>query len=86
MKSAFQRLRKKLRKQGTELNQDDSMYTCRHTFAKRMLGGYWGKPVTLEVVAGLMGNTRQVCWDHYGQWCEDYLDPLLMRSTTRSKP
>ena len=35
-------------------------YTCRHTYAKRMLGGYWGKPVTLEVLAGLMGNSQNL--------------------------
>ena len=62
------------------------MYTCRHTFAKRILGGYWGKPVALEVLAGLMGNTRQVYWSHYGQWYDDYLDPPWDAINDQSKP
>jgi integrase len=76
MKSAMQRLRKKLASIGVKLDQDACIYTCRHTFAKRMLGGFWGRPVTLEVLAGLMGNSRQVCWAHYGKWCESYTDPF----------
>jgi len=45
------------------------MYACRHTFAKRTLSGYYtGRPVTIEVLAGLMGNTPKVCWDHYAAW------------------
>ena len=41
------------------------MYTCRHTFAKRILSGYWtGQPATIETLAGLMGNTPSVCWKH----------------------
>lgn len=51
--------------------------TCRHTFAKRTLSGYYtGKPVTIEVLAGLMGNTPKVCWDHYAAWADQYNDPL----------
>ena len=53
------------------------MYTCRHTFAKRMPSGYYtGKPVTIEVLAGLTGNTPKVCWDHCAQWADQYNDPL----------
>ncbi|MCA9035161.1 MAG: site-specific integrase [Planctomycetaceae bacterium] len=54
-----------------------SLYTCRHTYAKRILSGYWtGHPATIETLAGLMGNTPKVCWDHYAQWCDEYSDPL----------
>jgi integrase len=54
-----------------------SLYTCRHTFAKRILSGYYtGQPATIETLAGLMGNTPKVCWDHYAQWCDEYNEPL----------
>ena len=68
----FGDLRKKLK-----LPEDRCMYTCRHTFAKRTLSGYYtGEPVTIEVLAGLMGNTPKVCWDHYARWADSYNDPL----------
>ncbi len=54
-----------------------SLYTCRHTFAKRILSGYYtGEPASIETLAGLMGNTPKVCWDHYAQWCDEYNEPL----------
>jgi hypothetical protein len=68
----FCELKKKLK-----LPDDRVTYTCRHTFAKRTLSGYYtGHPVSIEVLAGLMGNTPKVCWDHYAQWADDYNDPL----------
>ncbi len=68
----FGELRRKL-----SLPDDRCMYTCRHTFAKRTLSGYYtGKPTTIEVLAGLMGNTPKVCWQHYAQWADQYNDPL----------
>lgn len=77
LKPAFSRLKKRLKRHGVELDADATTYTCRHTFAKRILGGYWsGKQATIEQLAGLMGNTRQVCWEHYAQWCDAYTDPL----------
>jgi integrase len=77
LRRAFFRLKDRLVAHGITLDNDGCMYTCRHTFAKRTLGGYWtGKPCTIEQLAGLMGNTRQVCWDHYSKWCEAYTDPL----------
>jgi site-specific recombinase XerD len=67
----------RLLKQKLKLSQDKCTYTCRHTFAKRTLSGYYtGKPVTIEVLAGLMGNTPKVCWDHYAAWADQYNDPL----------
>ncbi len=68
----FCQLRKRLR-----LPADRCMYTCRHTFAKRHLSGYYtGRPITIEVLAGLMGNTPQTCWRHYACWADQYNDPL----------
>lgn len=74
---AFRRLRKRLAANGIELDDGACMYACRHTYAKRTLTGFWtGKPTTIEVLAGLMGNSREVCWAHYTDWCEVYTDPL----------
>ena len=53
------------------------MYTSRHTFAKRTLSGFYtGKPVSIEVLAGLLGNTPAVAWRHYAAWADQYNDPL----------
>jgi len=56
-----------------------STYTCRHTFAHRMLSGYWnnGAGCAIEVLAELLGNTPKVAYDHYGrQWGRQYQEPL----------
>jgi len=56
-----------------------SCYTCRHTFAHRMLGGYWnsGKGCSIEVLAELIGDTPKVAFDHYGrEWGQLYQEPL----------
>jgi len=64
-------------KQELGLPEDRCIYSCRHTFAKRTLSGYYtGKPVTIEVLAGLMGNSARVCWEHYAQWADQYISPL----------
>lgn len=73
---AFRRMRKRLLGKGVELDDDACMYACRHTYAKRMLGGFWGPAVTLEVLAGLMGNSPKVCWEHYAKWCASYSEPF----------
>src|SRR5690606_37774359 len=68
----FRELKRQLKLPG-----DRCMYTCRHTFAKRTLSGYsTGEPTTIEVLAGQMGNSIKVCWDHYAQWADQYNDPL----------
>jgi len=71
---AFTRLRRRVEKlEGIQFDPDACMNTCRHTYAKRTLQGYWmGKPITIETLARHMGNTPQVCWDHYVQWCDAY--------------
>ena len=56
-----------------------SSYTCRHTFAHRMLSGYWNRGVgcSIEVLAELIGDTPKVAFDHYGkEWGQYYQDPL----------
>lgn len=56
-----------------------SCYTCRHTFAHRMLAGYWNDGVgcSIEVLAELMGDTPQVAFDHYGrEWGQHFQEPL----------
>jgi len=76
LESAFRRLKRRLHKMGIVPEEPFVPYTCRHTYAKRMLGGYWGEPVTLEVLAGLMGNTPKICWEHYAKWSQQYTDPF----------
>ncbi|MGA2255515.1 MAG: hypothetical protein ABSG53_12700 [Thermoguttaceae bacterium] len=76
MKWRWVDLRANLLKKKVPIQKDDVIYTSRHTFAKRQLGGYWGPAVSLEILAGLMGNTPAVCWKNYSQWCSKYMDPL----------
>jgi len=56
-----------------------STSTCRHTFAHRMLAGYWngGDGCSVEVLAELMGDTPKVAFEHYGRrWAQKYQEPL----------
>ncbi len=56
-----------------------SCYTCRHTFAHRMLSGYWngGMGCSIETLAELIGDTPKVAFDHYGrEWGQHYQEPL----------
>ena len=56
-----------------------SCYTCRHTFAHRMLSGHWNQGVgcSIETLAELMGDTPKVAFDHYGkEWGQHYQEPL----------
>jgi integrase len=67
----FRRAKRALKKQGMELDEDAVMYSCRHTYAKRVLRGYWtGKQTNIETLARLMGNNAQTCRDHYLQWTD----------------
>jgi hypothetical protein len=73
----FRNAKNKLIAEGFEFDRDACMYSCRHTYAKRTLQGHWtGKPTNIETLAKLMGNSPQVCHDHYLQWCESYSSPL----------
>ena len=56
-----------------------SCYSCRHTFAHRMLSGYWngGTGCSIETLAELIGDTPKVAFDHYGrEWGQHYQEPL----------
>jgi integrase len=69
-----------------------STYSCRHTFAHRMLSGYWngGAGCSIEVLAELIGDTPKVAFDHYGrEWGQHYQEPLwaaLGQSAPQSPP
>jgi integrase len=65
----FRFLKYRLQKEGLEFDDDCCIYSCRHTYAKRTLEGYWtGRPCNIETLARLMGNSPQVCQEHYLQW------------------
>ena len=67
----FRRAKARIKKKGVNLDPDACMYTCRHTYAKRTLEGFWtGKLTSIKTLARLMGNTVQVCIDHYLQFSE----------------
>ena len=56
-----------------------SCYTCRHTFAHRMLSGYrnGGAGCSIETLAELIGDTPKTAFDHYGkEWGQHYQEPL----------
>lgn len=56
-----------------------SCYSTRHTFAHRMLSGYWNEGVgcSIEVLAELIGDTPAVTYAHYGrEWSQSHQGPL----------
>jgi hypothetical protein len=58
-------------------DKDACMYSTRHTYAQRTLQGFWtGKQTNLETLARLMGNSPQVCREHYLNWTGSYDEPL----------
>ncbi|MBA2115025.1 tyrosine-type recombinase/integrase [Bremerella alba] len=77
--SRFRNLRQKIGWIEDSKRKNYSCYTCRHTFAHRMLAGYWtdGVGCSIEVLAELMGDTPKVAFDHYGkEWGQHFQDPL----------
>jgi hypothetical protein len=73
----FRKAKLRMIEQGTVFDDDACMYSCRHTYAKRVLQGFWsGKPTNIETLARLMGNSPQICHEHYLQWCDSYTEPL----------
>jgi len=75
----FIKIRKKLGWDTDPVRTRYSSYTCRHTFAHRMLSGYWngGVGCSIETLAELIGDTPKVAYDHYGkEWGQHYQDPL----------
>ncbi len=75
----FLAIKKKLGWDNDPVKQKYSSYTCRHTFAHRMLSGFWNKGAgcSIETLAELLGDTPKVAFDHYGkEWGQHYQDPL----------
>jgi integrase len=75
----FIALREKLGWDKDPVRKRFSSYTSRHTFAHRMLSGYWNEGVgcSVETLAELIGDTPKVAFDHYGkEWGQHYQDPL----------
>jgi integrase len=80
MSRAFRRALDRAKKSGMTFDKDVCLYSCRHTFAKRALIGYWtGKPINMELLASLMGNTPAVCARHYADILKELsgVDELL---------
>lgn len=77
----FRRIRRKLGWGADSVRKKYSCYTCRHTFAHRMLSGYWNNGVgcSIETLAELIGDTPKVAFDHYGrEWGQHYQEPLWL--------
>ncbi|HEY7617584.1 MAG TPA: hypothetical protein VH744_12330, partial [Terriglobales bacterium] len=75
----FLNLKRKLGWDQDPVKKKYSCYTCRHTFAHRMLSGYWngGVGCSIETLAELIGDTPKVAFDHYGrEWGQHYQEPL----------
>jgi integrase len=75
----FRSIRYKLGWDQDAVRKQYSCYSCRHTFAHRMLSGYWngGVGCSIETLAELMGDTPKVAFDHYGkEWGQHYQEPL----------
>lgn len=75
----FLSLKRKLGWDQDEVRKKYSCYACRHTFAHRMLSGFWngGVGCSIEVLAELIGDTPKVAFDHYGkEWAQHYQEPL----------
>lgn len=67
----FRRAKARVEAKGVQLDSDACMYSCRHSYAKRTLEGYWSvKPASIKTLARLMGNSVQVCIQHYLQFSE----------------
>ena len=75
----FRAIRHRLDWDEDPVKQKYTSYTCRHTFAHRILSGYWngGKGCSIEILAELIGDTPKVAFDHYGrEWGQHYQEPL----------
>lgn len=84
----FLELRKTLSWDKDPVRKKFTTYTCRHTFAHRMLSGYWndGAGCSIETLAELIGDTPKVAFDHYGkEWGQHYQDPLWAAIGVRQK-
>jgi integrase len=78
-KGRFLKIKSKLGWDKDPVKRRYSCYSCRHTFAHRMLSGYWngGADCSIETLAELIGDTPKVAFDHYGrEWGQHYQEPL----------
>ena len=78
-RGVFFRSKRKLGWDQDPVKRRYSCYSCRHTFAHRMLSGYWngGAGCSIETLAELIGDTPKVAFDHYGrEWGQHYQEPL----------
>lgn len=64
LRMAFNVIKNRLGELGIMLPKNASMYSCRHTFAKRQLE--LGK--SIPQIAKLLGNSPSICQKHYAQW------------------
>ena len=77
----FLAIKRKLGRDKDPLKKGYSCYTCRHTFAHRMLSGFWngGVGCSIETLAELIGDTPKVAFDHYGkEWSQHSQEPLWL--------
>ncbi|REJ69559.1 MAG: hypothetical protein DWQ31_04165 [Planctomycetota bacterium] len=77
--SRFLKIKRALKWDNDPVKKHYSTYGCRHTYAHRMLAGYWNDGVgcTIETLAELLGDTPKVAFDHYGKdWSQCFQDPL----------
>jgi len=73
----FRALKAKIAKKGIKLDDGACIYSLRHSYAKRILQGFWsGKQTNIETLARLMGNSPQVCAAHYLLDTGTYQEPL----------
>lgn len=78
-KGRFRQIKTKLGWDNDPIRRRYCCYSCRHTFAHRMLSGYWndGAGCSIETLAELIGDTPKVAFDHYGrEWGQHYQEPL----------
>jgi len=77
-RSFFRAMKRATKRHGAKFDADCVLYSLRHTYAKRILCGFWtkGKAVSVEVLAQLMGNSPAICRQNYLQWSESYEQPL----------
>jgi integrase len=74
---SFRRALARAEKAGVKFDEHVCLYSTRHTYAKRCLTGYWsGKPITIQVLAELMGNTPKICQEYYLKWTKNFDAPL----------
>ena len=77
--SRFLRIKRTLGWSGDDTRTRYSTYSGRHTFAHRMLSGFWngGVGCSIETLAEMIGDTPKVAFDHYGkEWGQHYQEPL----------